>query len=102
MHAGGFSMLKQIEQEATQILSDYDSYKIDMERCHLEEEAEEEEKEEEKKGRDDEENEVPDVEEEDYEETQLLEDYDDTGGLPAAGILTGERNSAASRFAKKT
>ncbi len=94
-------MLEQIEQEATQILSDYDSYKIDMERCHLEEEEEEEEKEEEKKGRE-EENEGPDVEEEDYEETQLLEDYDDTGGLPAAGILTGERNSAASRFAKKT
>ncbi len=90
-------MLEQIEQEATQILSDYDSYKIDMERCHVEEEEEEEEK----KGRE-EENEVPDVEEEDYEETQLLEDYDDTGGLPAAGILTGERNSAASRFVKKT
>ncbi len=90
-------MLEQIEQEATQILSDYDSYKIDMERCHVEEEEEEEEK----KGRE-EENEVPDVEEEDYEETQLLEDYDDTGGLPAAGILTGERNSAASRFLKKT
>lgn len=89
-------MLEQIEQEATQILSDYDSYKIDMERCHVEEEEEEE-----KKGRE-EENEVPDVEEEDYEETQLLEDYDDTGGLPAAGILTGERNSAASRFVKKT
>jgi hypothetical protein len=90
-------MLEQIEQEATQILSDYDSYKIDMERCHVEEEEEEEEK----KGRE-EENEVPDVEEEDYEETQLLEDYDDTGGLPAAGILTGERNSPASRFVKKT
>jgi hypothetical protein len=101
MRAGDFSMLEQIEQEATQILSDYDSYKIDMERCHLEEEEEEEEKEEEKKGRE-KENEVPDVEEEDYEETQLLEDYDDTGGLPAAGILTGERNSAASRFVKKT
>lgn len=88
-------MLEQIEQEATQILSDYDSYKIDMERCHVDEEEEE------IKGRE-EENEVPDVEEEDYEETQLLEDYDDTGGLPAAGILTGERNSAASRFLKKT
>ncbi len=88
-------MLKEIEQEATQLLSDYDSYKIDMERCHLEEEEEE------KKGRE-EENEVPDVEEEDYEETQLLEDYDDTGGLTAAGILTGERNLAASRFVKKT
>ncbi len=92
-------MLKEIEQEATQLLSDYDSYKLDMERCHVEEE--EEEKEEEIKGRE-EENEVPDVEEEDYEETQLLEDYDDTGGLTAAGILTGERNLAASRFVKKT
>lgn len=93
-------MLKEIEQEATQLLSDYDSYKIDMERCNVEEE-EEEEKEEGKKGRE-EENEVPDVEEEDYEETQLLEDYDDTGGLTAAGILTGERNLAAFRFVKKT
>ncbi len=93
-------MLEQIEQEATQLLSDYDSYKIDMERCNVEEE-EEEEKEEGKKGRE-EENEVPDVEEEDYEETQLLEDYDDTGGLTAAGSLTGERNSAASHFVKKT
>jgi hypothetical protein len=100
MHAGVFSMLEQIEQEATQLLSDYDSYKIDMERCNVEEE-EEEEKEEGKKGRE-EENEVPDVEEEDYEETQLLEDYDDTGGLTAAGSLTGERNSAASHFVKKT
>ncbi len=89
-------MLKEIEQEATQLLSDYDSYKIDMESCHVEEEEEEE-----KKGRE-EENEVPDVEEEDYEETQLLEDYDDTGGLTAEGILTGERNSTASRFVKKT
>jgi hypothetical protein len=100
MHAGGFSMLEEIEQEATQLLSDYDSYKIDMERCNVEEE-EEKEKEEEKEGHE-EENEVTDVEEEDYEETQLLEDYDDTGGLTAAGILTGERNSAASRFVKKT
>jgi len=93
-------MLEEIEQEATQLLSDYDSYKIDMERCNVEEE-EEKEKEEEKEGHE-EENEVPDVEEEDYEETQLLEDYDDTGRLTAAGILTGERNSAASRFVKKT
>jgi hypothetical protein len=96
MHAGVFSILEEIEQEATQLLSDYDSYKIDMERCNVVEKEEEG-----KKGRK-EENEVPDVEEEDYEETQLLEDYDDTGGFTAAGILTGERNLAASRFVKKT